>query len=184
MKPQGFSPLISAESSGEISLQHFSIEFFIQSVMRHWNSLLRETVAALSLAVRKVRLDRALGNMGGKHAHSREVGNMWSLASLVPKLFYDSMILWFHDSLTLYKSINLDNVHIIDKNCVQNITIKRCICLQKKLTTYTINDLQNIWEMQKEFQLKTLFYSFILLWYSSLIMYGRHGKQFSAWYLL
>ena len=39
-------------------------KFFPVRVVRHWNWLLREAVAAPSLAVFKARLDGALSNLG------------------------------------------------------------------------------------------------------------------------
>ncbi|KFV47690.1 hypothetical protein N341_06410, partial [Tyto alba] len=38
-------------------------KFFTVRVVRHWNRLLREAVAAPSLEVFKTRLDRALSNL-------------------------------------------------------------------------------------------------------------------------
>ncbi|KFV15301.1 hypothetical protein N340_03329, partial [Tauraco erythrolophus] len=38
-------------------------KFFSQRMVRHWNRLPREAVAAPSLAVFKTRLDEALGNL-------------------------------------------------------------------------------------------------------------------------
>ncbi|KFV08562.1 hypothetical protein N340_01596, partial [Tauraco erythrolophus] len=38
-------------------------KFFTQRVVRHWNRLPREAVAAPSLEVFKARLDEALGNL-------------------------------------------------------------------------------------------------------------------------
>jgi len=63
-------------------------------VVKHWNRLPRETVAAPSLAVFKARLDGALSNL---------VWWKMSLLTAGPKPFYDSMILRHWPNLHYHK---------------------------------------------------------------------------------
>jgi len=42
---------------------HIRKKFFIIRAVRHWNTLPRDVVDALSLGTSKVRLDQALGNL-------------------------------------------------------------------------------------------------------------------------
>ena len=79
-------------------------KFFTQRVVMHWNRLPKEAVGAPSLEAFKARLDVALGSLVCWLATLHIAGGLKLrdyCGPFQPRLFCDSMVLWFYDSMIL-----------------------------------------------------------------------------------
>jgi len=79
-------------------------KFFTQRVVTHWNRLPKEVVDAPFLEASKARLDVALRSLVWWLATLHIAGGLKlddHCGPLLPRQFYDSMILRFYDSMIL-----------------------------------------------------------------------------------